>query len=125
MVIFRGFIFIGLFQISLESAVDEKKSFAKAVQTLKENTAKVEQNYKQMKQELHTKTQRLAEMEAEKVQLISRVESSRVEEVQTQQAAIPNPATLTALTALQQEYEILQEHTSALRHSYEVSYMIN
>ena len=43
---------IWLLQTSLDSALDEKKSFSKAVESLKANTARVEQNFKQMKQEL-------------------------------------------------------------------------
>ena len=41
-----------LLQTSLDSALEEKKSFSKAVESLKANTARVEQNFKQMKQEL-------------------------------------------------------------------------
>ena len=41
-----------LLQTSLDSALEEKKSFSKAVESLKANTARVELNFKQMKQEL-------------------------------------------------------------------------
>ena len=48
----RIIIFSWLLQTSLDSALEEKKSFSKAVESLKANTARVEQNFKQMKQEL-------------------------------------------------------------------------
>ena len=46
------YFLLWLFQTSLDSALEEKKSFSKAVESLKANTARVEQNFKQMKQEL-------------------------------------------------------------------------
>ena len=105
-----------MLQASLHSALEEKKSFAKATEALKLNTAKVEQNFKQMKQELSANVQRMADLEKENAELVSKLDST--DSVLTQQASsVPadhNPG-------LQQEYVVLQEHMSALRHSYEVS----
>lgn len=56
--------------------MEEKKSFSKAVETLKTNTAKVEQNYKQMKSELSDKSQLLDQLKAERDAL--QVRRSRV-----------------------------------------------
>ena len=105
-----------MLQASLHSALEEKKSFAKATEALKLNTAKVEQNFKQMKQELSANVQRMADLEKENAELVSKLDST--DSVLTQQASsVPadqNPG-------LQQEHVVLQEHMSALRHSYEVS----
>ena len=104
-----------MLQTSLDSALEEKKSFAKATEALKCNTAKVEQNFKQMKQELAAKVQRVAELEKENVSLVQKLDS----------ADAAHAPQLTAVSAeqhagLQQEYLVLQEHMNALRHSYEV-----
>ncbi|KAF6021807.1 GOLGA3 [Bugula neritina] len=103
-------------QTSLDSALEEKKSFAKGLETLKANTSKVEQNYRQMKQELAVKSQRVDELEKKNAELCDRVDSPSV-----QSAPQANAVPAEEVTGLQQEYLVLQEHLNALRHNVEDS----
>lgn len=103
---------------ALDSAEEEKKSFSKAVETLKANTTKVQDNYKQMKQELAARNIRITDLEREKGELISQVETTVVETAQLQQgAAVPS----SEMEALREEHQVLKEHLNALRHNIEVS----
>lgn len=107
-----------LLQSSLDSALEENRSFARATEALKLNTAKVEQNFKQMKQDLSSKLQRVAELERENSALVNKLDSTdAVPAVQTSSSPADH------LPELQQEYIVLQEHMSALRQSYEVNWV--
>lgn len=98
----------------MDLAQEENRSFARATETLKLNTAKVEQNYRHMKQELSAKVQRVAELERENAAMVLKLDSTDTATVQhTSSHAGPAPG-------LQEEYAVLQEHMNALRQSYEV-----
>ncbi|XP_067935057.1 golgin subfamily A member 3-like [Watersipora subatra] len=101
-------------QASLNSALEEKKSFAKATEALKLNTAKVEQNFKVMKQELGEKTQKVFELEKEKAALVHKLQAAETVQTATH-AGVPSDEHV----RLQQEHSVLQEHMAALRHNYE------
>ena len=109
-------------QTQLESAQEEKKSFSVAVETLKQNTAKVEQNYKRMKLDLLAQSQRAEQLEQEKGEIIHSYEQRVSEAVQRQEATtVSSVENSQQMSNLEQEYQVLQQHSSQLRIILEVT----
>lgn len=96
--------------------MEEKKTFSKAVETLKTNTAKVEQNYRQMKQDLTARNERVVELEQQNVELAAKAEL--VEQVAVQQQSAP---TSQELDDASNENRTLKDHVNQLRTSVEVN----
>jgi len=65
-------------QVALQLALDEKVAFSVALDALKANAAKVEANFKQIRQELIAKQQQCGELQTERAELLRQLNNAAV-----------------------------------------------